>query len=151
MNHREHLFQLIQKVESEHSYARLAIQLLEDEVHHKSEFANRHALNLGPLQNLQQNLSHTYVVRLYAEFESGLRAYWRDWLNRSDRNQPMADLLWSITTSHLIPTDVYRCADQVRVFRNSLVHEGAVPTVTFSLPECRHHLCNFLGFLSPRW
>jgi hypothetical protein len=60
---------------------------------------------------------------------------------------------------HAIPTQAFSqdCidnADDVRVYRNYLVHdevEEGYTLIEFTLVEVKRHLCEYFGRLDPRW
>jgi hypothetical protein len=65
-------------------------------------------------------LEGTYLVRMFAEFETGLRLYWD---SLRDTNPRTVDLLNSLAGQRGIPDDQRDNAHLVREYRNSLVHE----------------------------
>jgi hypothetical protein len=97
------------------------------------------------------NLQSTYIIRLYAEFEAGLRDYWANGLNRAT-NPPMVQLLQSLADQRI---SIDRLADAVREYRNFLVHSesGEPPPEmrTFTVAEAKTHLCYYFGRLDPDW
>ena len=93
-------------------------------------------------------LEGTYVVRLYSEFEAGLRTYWA---TLRDTQPPARDLMNAVAARRRIPYDVLADAHAVREYRNLLVHEGDAPPDPIPLAECRHRLCVFLSYLPPEW
>jgi hypothetical protein len=99
------------------------------------------------------NLELTYIVRLYAEFEAGLRDYWKNHLNRTT-HPPMFQLLQSLANQR-ISSDRLDDADAVREYRNFLVHDesGEPPPQmrTFAVAESKTHLCYFFDRLDPDW
>jgi len=100
-----------------------------------------------------RNLHSTYIVRLYAEFEAGLRDYWKNCLNRVT-HPPMIQLLQSVADQR-IPMDRLDNADDVRKYRNFLVHdeshEPPSDMRTFSVDEAKSHLCYYFGRLNADW
>ena len=67
-----------------------------------------------------ENLEGTYVIRLFAQFETGLRQYW---LTFRDTHPKTEDLLNGMATREKIPYDHLENAHAVREYRNNLVHE----------------------------
>ena len=61
------------------------------------------------------------MIRVYAEFEAGLRDYWANHLNKKT-HPPMAQLLDSLADQRL-SVDRFEDADAVREYRNFLVHD----------------------------
>src|SRR4051812_41535480 len=70
--------------------------------------------------NAAKDLEGTYIIRLFAEFESGLRQYWETIATTHPRTK---DLLDSLVARCRIGNDLRDNAHRVREYRNSLVHE----------------------------
>ena len=93
-------------------------------------------------------LEGTYLIRLFAEFETGLRLYW----TAKRKNPPPSrtrDLLDGIAAMREIRLEVLTNARNVREYRNILVHECEEATVSISIAEARRHLCRYFSFLPP--
>ena len=86
------------------------------------------------------NLEATYIIRIYAEFETGLRDYWLTYRKRDTRPKMYQLLNVAIPTQHF-PQDCIDRADDVREYRNFLVHdteEGRVEDIeTFTVGEAK--------------
>jgi hypothetical protein len=95
-----------------------------------------------------ERLEGTYLIRLYAEFETGLRKYWETIRSTHPR---MEDLIESIASRQKIPFDLTLVVHTVRNFRNSLVHvrEGVTETVTIG--NAQKYLCRYFGRLPQDW
>jgi hypothetical protein len=100
------------------------------------------------LERASGHLEGTYVMRLFAEFETGLRDYWKT----VRRTQPSTKhLIDSIATQRHVPTDVIRDVHAVREYRNDLVHEREDAGDRIPIPQCRRRLCQFFGRLPVEW
>src|SRR6266446_4359576 len=66
-------------------------------------------------------LEATYIIRIFAEFEVGLRDYWLTYRKKDTRPKMYQLLNESIPTQHF-PQDYIDKADDVREYRNFLVH-----------------------------
>ena len=94
------------------------------------------------------HLEGTYVVRLFAEFESGARQYWRaNWAT----DPKAVDLLDGLAARCGIPDTQRDNAHRVRDYRNSLVHEREEKTDRLPIALARGYLCRFFSFLPPQW
>jgi hypothetical protein len=106
--------------------------------------------NSGHLFKCIRNLEATYVIRLFAEFEAAIRTLYMKFRKKprlpTTKIRIMMDLL---AANPSVPPDVLTRADEVRNYRNSLVHEGE-GTVKFTLGQCRSHLCRFLHLVPDR-
>ncbi len=109
---------------------------------------------------LQEDLSHsdivdaaeklegTYLVRLFAEFETGARQYWdANWAS-SPRT---ADLIEGLAARRRIGEPLKQAAHRVRNYRNNLVHEREEQVDVVQIADARHHLCQFFSFLPRPW
>src|SRR5437870_4474902 len=67
-----------------------------------------------------EGLDGTYLIRLFAEFETGLRQYWEA---ARGTHPPTRDLLNGLAAMCGIPDEQRDNAHLVREYRNSLVHE----------------------------
>ena len=64
---------------------------------------------------------------------------------------PLRDLLVAIAARRLVPQDTLDRVDQVRCYRNALVHEGTSDTMQIPIADVRRHLCRFFSRLPSRW
>jgi hypothetical protein len=94
------------------------------------------------------HLEGTYVVRLFAEFETGLRSYWR----AVRRTRPSAEVLIDrVSDLRRIRPGVSDHVHGVRDYLNQLVHEreGAGTRVPIAL--ARRRLCMYFDRLPRVW
>ncbi len=108
----------------------------------------RENLRHGEIVVASQNLEGTYVMRLFAEFETGARQYWDATWGTDPRT---IDLLNGLAARCGIPDEQRENAHLVRDYRNSLVHEREEETEVIPIADARHYLCHFFSFLPPRW
>jgi hypothetical protein len=94
------------------------------------------------------NLEGTYVIRLFAEFETGTRQYWN---TRWSTDPKTVDLLNGIAARCGIPDMQRDHGHLVREFRNSLVHERDDKPEEVPIAVVRHYLCHFFSFLPQQW
>ena len=107
-------------------------------------------LNLlyGEIVVASRNLEGTYIVRLFAEFETGARQYWdANWATEPRT----ADLLNGLAARRGMSDEQRESAHRVREYRNSLVHEREDGAEVVSMAEARHVLCRFFSFLPGQW
>jgi hypothetical protein len=94
------------------------------------------------------HLEGTYVMRLFAEFETGAREYWdATW----GTDAKTADLLTGLAARRGIPEIHCDNADLVRDYRNSLVHEREEQPDPIPIDMVRKYLCTFFSFLPAQW
>ncbi len=107
-------------------------------------------VTLPDLRNASEKLEGTYLIRLFAEFETGLRDYWE--ARRTTRSPSRTrDLLDGVAAMREIRLEQPANAQSVREYRNALVHERAEAKPHLSIAEARRHLCRYFRFLPPRW
>ena len=105
-------------------------------------------IRLRDVGHAAENLKGTYLTRIFAEFETGLRRYWGTIRESHPR---MEDLVDSVASRHKIPDDFRHDVHLVRNYRNSLVHEREEETPPVGIGEARSHLCKFFARLPPDW
>jgi hypothetical protein len=95
-------------------------------------------------------LEATYLVRIFAVFESILRNYWLSGLGK--RTYPRAStLIDAVASRRRVPAERIAEAHEVRRFRNYLVHASTQPEPKMTLAQARRRLCRFLAYLPLQW
>ena len=95
-----------------------------------------------------RNLEGTYVMRLFAEFETGAR---QCWVAKWGTEPGTFDLLEGLAARCSIRDTDRQNAHRVRDYRNRLVHEREDETEAVSVREVRAFLCRFFSHLPARW
>jgi hypothetical protein len=143
----------IAAVEKEYFAARSAAELLQAQLRADPNYGRSHGWEARDGVAFNAKLEATYIVRLYAEFEAGLRDYWANHLNRTTHPR-MVQLMQSLANQR-VSTDRLDDANDVREYRNFLVHdelrEPPPDMRTFTVEEAKRHLCYFFGRLDPDW
>lgn len=150
MSQRQARIDRIVAVERECLAASVASDLLHERLGADPAFLAPHELRSRDARNLRAHLEGTYVIRLCAEFEAGLRDAWRNAFGRQTQ-PPLRDLLAAMAARRLVHQDALDRADEVREYRNALVHEGAPDAAAIPIAEVRRHLCRFFSRLPSRW
>ena len=105
-------------------------------------------LRHGEIVVASRNLEGTYVMRLFAEFETAARQFWETtW----DTDPKTVDLLNGLAARCRIPETQRDNGHLVRDYRNSLVHERGEITELMPIAVVRGYLCHFLSFLPWHW
>jgi hypothetical protein len=137
----------IKGIEREHVAARFAIGSLASAAERDPTVLGA-TLRLRELRHASEHLDGTYVIRLFASFEAGLRLYWATF----KKSNPQArGLLDGIAARRSVPQDVLTNAHGVRDYRNSLVHEFATAIGSISVPSVRRDLCIYFSYLPRQW
>jgi hypothetical protein len=139
----------VKAVEREHAAVRCAAEFLLTAVRQDSAILAR-SLRVRDVEEAVEKLEGTYVVRLFAEFETSLRTFWVA-SRGTDPPSRTRDLLDGTGAKPRIPHDDIQNAHSVREFRNSLVHERDDPVVRIPIAVARRYLCVYLNFLPLEW
>ena len=110
-----------------------------------------HQIRPSHVRDAAANLEDTYLLRLFAEFESTLRNYWAS-IRPSPRvrRTRIEILINRVAAWQDIPDLIIDHVHAVREYRNHLVHRGGgVPAVT--LAESKSVLARFISFLPLQW
>jgi len=144
----------IEAVLEEYLAASTAADLLAARTKIDPSFGNRHGWTARAGVAFAENLEATYIIRIYTEFEAALRDYWLRFLKKLTRPK-MFQLVNEAIPDQRFSVDVVDHADEIRVYRNYLVHdnedEAGGKIVPFSVQESKSRLCAYLGCLNPRW
>lgn len=150
MNVREQRIGRLRAVQREFETAAIAIASLRGHLHADPSLLADRGLGIRDFRSLQSNLEATFLVRLYAEFEAGLRSAWRGAYRRTSYPR-ISDIIDAIAARRSVPQKWLAAVHLVRAYRNSLVHEDAAGAAGVSLQDACDHLCRFLSQLSARW
>ncbi len=98
------------------------------------------------LLSAKEELEPTFLVRLFAEFESALRSYWP---TVHVRRTPRRISILIDRVASIIHVDSYELINvhSVRKKRNLIVHESDEKVSDMSLADAHGHLCKFLSRL----
>jgi hypothetical protein len=137
----------IKSIERDYSATRLALDRLLAEARRDPVILAR-KLKVRDVAEASGRLEGTYLIRLFAEFETGLRRYWT---TIRETEPPAQHLLDGIAARRDIPPARLADAHAVREYRNALVHERDEGVAPMSIAESRGRLCRFFAFLPPTW
>jgi len=108
----------VKGVEREYRAVRLATdQLLEIASFDPTQLVQN--IDVRDVRNASERLEATYVIRLFAEFETALRTYWE--VSR-DTHPPARDLIESIGRVRNTPSDWLAATHAVREYRRDIVN-----------------------------
>ncbi len=142
----------VKAVENEFRLVRVGVERLRDAVAHDPTVLSD-GLRQATLSDAASNLEGTYLVRLFAEFESALRSS-----DRARHNDPTRDTKASTLIDQIggrrgrdIPPRIRQGAHAVREARNRWAHEGGAAPEEMSLAAARARLQSFLSELPDQW
>lgn len=113
-----------------------------------------HRTTLRDLDSAAVRLEATYVVRMWAEYETTLRSYRRFVTRDPDDQLRTVDLInWvaGVRQGRAVSEEARADVHEVREYRNSLVHERAQPAPQVSIGVARRRLNTFLAKLPAHW
>jgi len=104
----------------------------------------------GQIITALESLEGTYIIRLFAEFETGLRLYWETIRTTHPRTR---GLLEGVAAVCKISDQWKNNAHSVREYRNILVHEREQEEDEEAIPisVARGYLCSFFSCLPHMW
>jgi hypothetical protein len=150
----QELFSRLHGVVAEHRLAALGVKRLLDAVQ-SAEVVLPAPNDRGDLLRTGEKLEATYLVRLWAEFETALRSHRRDATGNPDDTIRASDLVdWTaaLRRGRHVSLAFRNLVHEVREYRNSLVHERDEPAPAVALDEARRRLNTLLAAKLPdRW
>ena len=144
----------IAAVLQEYLAAKTASDLLTAQTDADPSFGRDHGWEPKAGETFTENLEATYIIRIYSEFEAALRDYWLTYCKQTTRPK-MYQLVNQAIPDQRFSQDLIDNADDVRLFRNFLVHdiedEPGEDMVSFTVKQAKTHLCAYIGRLDPSW
>jgi hypothetical protein len=137
----------IKAAEREYWVIRLAVERLLRAVRHDPTILGD-GMRHGRIQDAWQHLEGTYLVRLFSEFESGLRSYWAT--IKKTRPQSEAQLN-GVAARRDMPHAELTDAHAVRRYRNHLVHEREERAAVVPIATARRYLARYFSRLPETW
>lgn len=112
------------------------------------------AILAGPIKRpaikiASAHLEGTYIIRVFAEFETALRQFGRAFHIREQRRAET--LINRVRDRGRIPPADARPVHQVREYRNVLVHDRQAPVAPVTIREATRFLCAFLSHVQGIW
>jgi len=134
----------VKAVEREHTAMRFATDRLLGLVRQDST-ALTGELKVKDIQTASERLEGTYIIRLFAEFETSLRMFW---VSRGRKTRPsISVLLGKVGATCHVSDGWIQKAHDVREYRNFLVHEREEDIEPIQILQAQKHLCRFLSRL----
>lgn len=134
----------IGRVEMEYEAARLALLRLNADARRDPTVLE--GVSARGVQDAIRSLEGTYIIRSFAEFETGLRLYWGE---QRDTHPGMTDLVDAIASRRRIGYDVAQTIHTIRIYRNILIHEREEKFEPIPISAVKSGLCRFFRYLSP--
>jgi hypothetical protein len=138
----------IKAVEREHTVTRLAMDRLDQQAQDNPAVLAGN-LEYRDVRVASEQLDGTYIIRLFAEFETSLRHFMRDLGYREPRRAET--LIDRIRDRANMSNDDAKSAQGVREYRNALVHDRMLDVKPISVRDATKYLATFLGWLQRLW
>ena len=140
----------MKSVEREYGVAEMARLTLEEALTRDSGLLTGQGLTVVDLRTYRGKLHDTYFIRLFAEFETGLKDYWKNGLGEDPTTRIM-DVIASVGARHRV-LDAWRInVHAARKYRNRLIHEEDAEGDPLTLVQARRYLGRFFGCLPDDW
>lgn len=146
---REQVQERIAAVEREFFAARRAVALLVEQTRVDPSTVADLGIRPSDVRDCSNNLERTYMVRMFADWEAGLRDVWANALGQATA-PPMRDLLEALSARLHIDATTLAEAHEAREYRNALVHLGRPPR-PMSLAQARSRLRKFFSYMPRDW
>jgi hypothetical protein len=140
----------IRAIEREGEVMALGLDLLRRELARDPSSLTARNLRRQDFDAGDANRPLTYLVRMFAVFENGIREAWAA-AERETTHPPMRDLLDAFSARRRIPHEQREDAHRVRRLRNTVVHDESEQAEPLSLAEARRYLCRFFAYLPETW
>jgi hypothetical protein len=151
MRRRDQWIRWMKAVEREAAVVAFALEVLQERLQADPSVLAVRTLRMAHVRQAVVNRELTYLVRLYAVFESGLREAW-DRAFHETTHPRMTDLLQALAIRRRIPSEQQENAHRVRKYRNQLVHEQQDEAAdSISLALAQRFTCRFFSFLPENW
>ena len=99
-------------------------------------------------------LEGTYLIRLWAVFETAWSSYWRYATHRPEgriKAFPLIQWAEGVQEGRPIEAAITPLVHQVRAYRNDLVHDHQIPAPPVPIREARTYLSTHLSKLPDQW
>ena len=140
----------VKSVERQYLVAEQARRALESSLRDQPALLTAEGLRAVDLAAFRSNLLDTYFIRLFAEFETAIKDYWRNGLDENPRVRIM-DVIDALASRRKVADATRTNVHAARRWRNKLVHDDDADGTPVELSACRRYFGRFLGFLPDDW
>jgi hypothetical protein len=140
----------VKSVERQYYVAETARESLEAALRAHPTLLTGIGLDAADLRAFKSNLLDTYFIRLFAEFETAIKDYWKNGLGE-DPGTRIMDVIDSLAARRRVLDAVRVNVHAARKWRNMLVHEDDTDATRVELTSARRSFGKFLGFLPDDW
>jgi hypothetical protein len=147
---RQYRLERMKAIEREYKVARVADRIFQQALRADPDLLFGDQLKPADARTFSENLEATYLLRLFAEFEEGLRDLWRNGYKKTKKTLTY-DLIERVAAKRTIPADDKDKAHAVREYRNSIIHEEGAKPASVPFADARKCLCTYFSRLPPDW
>jgi hypothetical protein len=154
-------FDRIKRAKEDYRTASRAIQALTTLAAQQPDVLHGQGLDPAGIRALDLDHLHSvYFIWMFACFESSLRHFRQAESKSKSRTKPKSkrksktkavDLIIAIGTRRAIPQDTLDTVQEIREFRNDLIHEQHGDVRPFTIDEASRHLNIYLSRLPLEW
>ena len=148
MRKRDKKIESLRAIIREYEIALAACDALDSLLRSQSNFLTRRQFQMQDYRRYRKQLAETYVIRLFIQFEDMFREYWATIKNNVP---PVSHLLESLANRRRCSNDVYRAVDDLREYRNGLIHGASIFVRKFDISEAAQAASRFMSQLPPDW
>jgi hypothetical protein len=150
MTPRQRRLERMRAIEREWRVAVIAADRLGEYLRANPSALAKEKLGNTDYRNFRDNLETTYLIRVFAEFEAGLREAWEQAFHQATSPR-MRDMIDSISARCVISREWCDCVHAVRAYRNALIHEGSGDVPPVGVREACGWLCRYFSRLPHEW
>jgi hypothetical protein len=150
MNRRQWHVDRITDAYQEFVAAEASVGLLEERLRVDPSFLTSQGIGNRRARALRDNLEATYLIRLFAAFEAGVRDAWENhW--KKPTEPKMMDLINSVGGRRSVPNGLINRVHAVREYRNGLIHASGKHATAVEIRDCQEWLCAYFNRLPNDW
>jgi hypothetical protein len=139
----------LKQVKRSYEAALRTVQVLISVVREQPDYLYNRSLDLSEMRGLAEELHDVYFVRMFSSFESCIRHFWRAVVR--DTKPVTQQLVASVAARRGVPEDTQDAVQEIREFRNFLIHEEHEAKKRFTIDEASKHLNTYLARLPLEW
>lgn len=139
----------IKAIENEYQVAVIAMNRLSTDAANDPNILGRD-LRFRNVKEAHDKLNATYAIRMFAEFETGLRTFWV-FTRIEPEPTSVAEIVNRIASKARIVGDFLINAHRVRRYRNRQIHDHQEEGEHLPVVDCRSYLNNYLSRMPMDW
>jgi hypothetical protein len=139
----------MRRVKRDYSTVLQTVRALIRLVEQNHKYIKIYNLDINEMRAVGGQLHDIYFTRMFASFESSLRHFWRRTVK--DTQPGTKQLISLIAARRAVPEDTLNTVQEIRAFRNILMHEEDEVRCRFQIDEAIGPLNTYLASLPLEW